>query len=181
MTEVFKDFIYAPEHYMIGNSGSVYSKRTNKIMKTYENNKGYLCIKLDKKHYTIHKLVALHFVDGYVPELVVNHIDGKNKNNYYENLEWVTQKENIQDARNRGTLNTYTARAHLRLEKPVLQYTLDGKYVAEFSSMKEAEEHTGTPRSKISLVCGGKRKSSNGYVWKYKNPEDALTFKTLPQ
>lgn len=43
----------------------------------------------------VHRLVARHFCDGYFPDAVVNHKDGNNRNNMSENLEWVTQKENI--------------------------------------------------------------------------------------
>ncbi len=43
----------------------------------------------------IHRLVAKYFVDGYFDGAVVNHIDGDETNNHCTNLEWVTQKENI--------------------------------------------------------------------------------------
>ena len=43
----------------------------------------------------IHRLVGKYFCEGYSPNLVIDHIDSNGQNNYYKNLHWVTQKENI--------------------------------------------------------------------------------------
>lgn len=48
-----------------------------------------------KKYAQIHRLVASAFVDGYFDGAVVNHKNGDIHDNRAENLEWVTQKENI--------------------------------------------------------------------------------------
>ena len=52
--------------------------------------------------------------------------------------------------------------------KKVQQFTLDGQFIKEFESIKQAEQETNTCHGKISLVCLGKRKSAGGYLWKYK-------------
>ena len=43
----------------------------------------------------VHRLVGFYFCDGYFEGAVINHIDANPENNHYENLEWVTHKENI--------------------------------------------------------------------------------------
>ena len=53
--------------------------------------------------------------------------------------------------------------------KPVVQYTKDLKFVAEYASISDAELNLGVAHSHISACCLGKRKTSNGFVWKYKN------------
>ena len=48
-------------------------------------------------HHTflVSRLVAMAWVDGYSPELTVNHRDGNPLNNRIENLEWLTFSANI--------------------------------------------------------------------------------------
>lgn len=54
---------------------------------------------------TVHSLVAAAF-HGPRPEgMVINHIDGNNQNNRPENLEYVTQKENVAHAARLGRHN----------------------------------------------------------------------------
>lgn len=49
---------------------------------------------------------------------------------------------------------------------PVIQLTLDGEFVAEYSCIREAHEKTGACH--IGDVCSGKRNWAGGYIWKYK-------------
>lgn len=58
------------------------------------------------------------------------------------------------------------AQAH---SKPVLQFTKDGRFVAEYSSGREAEKQTNVKSQGISLCCLGRTKQAGGYVWKFKN------------
>lgn len=52
--------------------------------------------------------------------------------------------------------------------KPVIQYTLNGTFIAEYSSVKEAEKAVGGKGGHIGSVCTGKRLSAYGYKWTYK-------------
>ena len=51
--------------------------------------------------------------------------------------------------------------------KPVIQLTLDGVEIREFSSQTEAEKETGINQSTIWRCCNGKQESVGGYKWKY--------------
>lgn len=54
--------------------------------------------------------------------------------------------------------------------KPVQQIDPKSKeIVAEYASATIAANITNSSSSGISLVCRGKRKTHNGYIWKYKN------------
>ena len=50
----------------------------------------------------------------------------------------------------------------------VLQFSKDGELIAEYSSIHEAERHTGCNHGNISKCCKGKLKSAGGYIWRYK-------------
>lgn len=52
--------------------------------------------------------------------------------------------------------------------KAVIQLSLKGDYIAQYSTIKEGEEKTGTYSTHIVNCCKGNMKSSNGYMWMYK-------------
>lgn len=53
-------------------------------------------------------------------------------------------------------------------KKPVLQFSKNGEFIAEYPSAHEAERQTGCYNGSICQCCKGKRKSCGGYIWKYK-------------
>ena len=50
----------------------------------------------------------------------------------------------------------------------ILQFSKEGELIAEYHSEMEAERQTGCYQSHISSCCKGERKSTGGYIWKYK-------------
>lgn len=54
--------------------------------------------------------------------------------------------------------------------KPVFQFSLDGKFMNRYESVREAFEKTKS--SHIPCVCAGRRKSSGGFYWEYDNNEE---------
>ena len=54
--------------------------------------------------------------------------------------------------------------------KPVLQYGLDGSFIAEFKSQAQAANELGHPKSNsdIGRCCNGKLKTCLGFMWRYK-------------
>lgn len=63
----------------------------------------------------------------------------------------------------RNTLRNNSIRS-----KPVLQYTLDGKFIREFISSEEAGRITGADPSEIRKVARGIHKQCKGFIWKQK-------------
>lgn len=151
-------------NYEVSNYGQVRNKNTNKILKQTLIN-GYfaigLCINNNKTTAFLHRLVAIRFLVCPDETFVVNHKDGVKTNNNVDNLEWISQSENVKHA------------YRLNLHKPnsinVSQYTLDNVFVREYESLREAERETGVYCGLISNVCRGirGRKTAGGYIWKY--------------
>lgn len=96
------------DDYYITELGNVYTYRNSKVgwqgfrklkLRGRNNPSRYLQVCLCKngnvKYVQVHRLVATYFCDGYFDGAVVNHKNGDIHDNHYENLEWVTQKENI--------------------------------------------------------------------------------------
>ena len=66
--------------------------------------------------------------------------------------------------------------------KPVLQYDLDGNFIAEYSSISEASKKNGIDKKGIRDTLKGRQKTSGGYVWKNKeskSAEDRLSTKNI--
>lgn len=61
-----------------------------------------LTILQNQKLCSVHRLVATTFIPNPEHKPQVNHIDGNKLNNEVSNLEWVTQSENMQHARDTG-------------------------------------------------------------------------------
>jgi hypothetical protein len=88
--------------YMISSFGRVKSLKKDQIMVKSPNNKGYIYVGLSrkskKKQISIHRLVAIHFIDNPLSKPFVNHKYGLTLNNYWWALEWSTASENTKHA-----------------------------------------------------------------------------------
>lgn len=54
----------------------------------------------------------------------------------------------------------------------IVQYTLQGEPIQAFSSMSEAAQQTGIPKSSISRCCSGILKSTNKHTFRLKKDYD---------
>lgn len=172
MDEIWKDIKGYEGLYQVSNWGRIKSIRFGKerIMKLCPDRYGYLYIVLYKnnikKAYRVHRLVAEAFIDNTDNLPCVNHKDENKQNNNVENLEWCDAKYNL----NYGTRNERISKNRdiSKQSKPVLQYTLDGQFVREWLSAKQAEIEGGFNQGNICMCCRGKRKYHHNFIWRYK-------------
>lgn len=164
-----KDF----ENYYIYSDGRVQNCNTNHFLKYTSDKSGYLKVRLykDKHQHTllVHRLVALAFLPNPDNYPQVNHKDENKHNNDVSNLEWCTVKYNA----NYGTRNELIQKQLKQNttlpdnRKKVNMYTLDGVFIRQFNSLKEAKIFLNKPvtEAHISQCCNGIRKTAYGYKW----------------
>ena len=120
--EIWKDIKGYESLYQINNYGCVVGKERmttgnrkrklkRKVLKQHENELGYklvdLCKDGKKKSFRVHRLLAEAFIENPYNKPCINHKDGNPKNNSLDNLEWCTQKENIQHAFKTGLVKRH--------------------------------------------------------------------------
>lgn len=81
----------------------------------------------------------------------------------FDNIQLITAIENIRKA-NSDAKNGITN----KMNKAVLQYGLDGNFIREYFSLKEAERITDISNGSISNVCIKRCKTAGKFVWKFK-------------
>ena len=161
MQQLIKDF----ENYLIDEEGQIFSLLSHKFLKHNIKKDGYHEISLykDGKRTTkkVHRLVAECFLPNPNNYPEINHKDENKDNNTFNNLEWCDGKYNT----NYGTGNQRRSSAMDNKKICVKQYDLEGNFIKEYPSMKEAERQTGISTGSISKVCSQQRKSAGGYIW----------------
>jgi len=156
------------EDYYASIDGEIFSMKSGKLlkMKFQEDAKGYfvltLRIEFDGQNKTtscrVNRLVALAWLANPDNLPIVNHIDQNKKNDKVSNLEWITHKGNYEHSKN----------SYKHYSKHVVQASLEGEFIQEFQSMRQAEDETGIKSALICLVCQGKRRKAGEFTWFYK-------------
>jgi len=119
MEEIWKETHISP-FYQVSNLGNVRSVdrfvkgriegfpafRIGKLLKPAISKTGYprVLLMFDgiRKNISVHRLVAIAFIENELNKETVNHIDGNKLNNCVSNLEWASVKENNNHARRLG-------------------------------------------------------------------------------
>ena len=153
MIEEFKDIKNYEDVYQITSYGRIYNKILKKFRKLHISKDGYSYIDLWDKGsfctFRVHRLVAEAFCYGQTEEKnLVNHKDLNKLNNYYKNLEWCTQQENVDHAKENGVwkINQFSPSAILTNEeaKEIIELLMDTNI-----KMKDIANHYGVVRGAI--------------------------------
>lgn len=94
------------EKYLITQDGKVFNIKKETEISQCKSRKGYLKVNLyirgKNKLVFVHRLVANKYIPNPENKPQINHKDGNKTNNFYKNLEWCTQKENMHHAMKNG-------------------------------------------------------------------------------
>ena len=157
--EIWKDINGYEGLYEVSNLGRVKSKR--KILKPI--NGEYLKVGLSKngvqKTLYIHRLVAKTFLGR--SNLQVNHKDENKHNNYVDNLEWISFKENM----NYGTKQDRGSKTKTKYH--INQYDKEGNFIKQWFNLRDVVLNTKYKKENIRYCCIGKYKYAYGYKWEY--------------
>ena len=97
------------EGYCATEDGRIWSIKSQSFISQRINRSGYYCVNLSIrgkcKTFIVHRLIAKAFLPNPLNKDTINHKDGNKLNNCVENLEWCTQKENMQHAWRSGLLH----------------------------------------------------------------------------
>ena len=165
--EQWKDIV-GFEGYEISSWGRVYSHKSQRFLVQVINSWGYAEVRLydlrGRQHSKrVNRLVAEAFIQNPDGHPIVNHIDECKTNNHVENLEWCTQKHNM----NAGTVKKRISDTE---SIPVIQYDMDMNVVKVWKGISTAGAYYHSHH--ISECCKGKRKTVAGYIWRYENGSD---------
>lgn len=188
MSEIWKSIPDYEGLYEVSNYGRVRSVyRYKRILKPMISNSGYERVDLfknkNRKQFSVHRLVALTFIDNPEGKKIVNHKDENKLNNHINNLEWVTNKENCQygtaierrtEHFNYKVRKVNNANQIARCSKPISQFTKDGIFIRDWPSAAVCARETGYSVSGIRGVVTGKRNSIFGYIFKERSDDLSL-------
>lgn len=176
MREMWKSIKGFEGIYSVSNLGDIRHEKTEKktgtgnyarqqhILKQRKNNKGYMLVDLYKenKRYQmlVHRVVAMAFLDNPNNYSVVNHKDENPLNNKVVNLEWCSQKYNM----NYGNVGKKIGKAN---SKAVKQVDLNGNILKIYPSAMQAQRETGISNGLINECVKGKRTKARGFIWEY--------------
>lgn len=174
MQEEWRDVVGYEGFYQVSNLGRVKSvSRTQeivwngkivkksikgKIIAQTKQNGGYLMANLSmngkRKECTVHRLVAIAFVDNPDGLKEVNHKDGNKENNTVDNLEWCNRSDNLK----------HRARVLGQRGNAVKVRCIDTG--EEFEAIKDAAEKVGVSDTSIhTALKKGVKYHSGGYRW----------------
>lgn len=124
--EIWKDILGYEGYYRVSTNGRIKSRMRLRLLRNahrnsyyiqvlrdqirgqYINKAGYPVVVLSNGNRTnpipVHRLVAGAFIENPENKPCVNHINSMRNDNHVSNLEWCTQKENMQHAAKSGRL-----------------------------------------------------------------------------
>lgn len=138
--------------------------------------KNYLTISLYRnwipRKFLVHRLIANTFIKNTDKLPCINHKNWIKTDNRVENLEWCTQKHNINESI-RLWLFKWSQKWKFWIQhnrsRSVNRYTIDWKIIDTFESINSASKNTWVNSASICMCCKWDRKSAWWFKWEYKN------------
>lgn len=150
------------EKYSISTNGNVRNDETGVVRKPQNYTNGYHSVRLNGRNKLIHRLVAKTFIDNPERKPVVDHINGKRKDNRVENLRWVTTAENLLG-------HGHEARSNFHRMGILAENVITGEKI-EFVSKTECAKHFNCDKSKIKVNHLYKQRNKANWIFTITKP-----------
>lgn len=197
LEEIWKD-IDGYEMYQVSNRGRIFSRYSDKVLKSNIRGDGYAEVTLidckKRKNHNIHVLVAKYFIENPENKPYVNHLNGIKHDNDVSNLEWVTPQENTRHAFDTGLMKSgeehpFYNKKHSDKSKDLMRkaklgktgfesnkgisvdcyLTKDDSLYMSFGSARQASIATGISESAIRYSASKKYRPKGEYYFIYTN------------
>ena len=172
----FKDIKGYEGLYKVSDDGRIYSCRSKRCLKPICSQE-YCHVTLrgegrTPKTFSVHRLVALAFLENPENKPTVDHINGNKNDNRVQNLRWATAKEQMENQSEEGKkerLEKAIEKARRINSKAVAMVDMKSEDVCKIyeSSTQASLEMFGTTKnnSLINRCAHGKKPSAYGYKW----------------
>jgi len=135
---------------------------------------GYRIVGVNGKNYSVHRLVAFAFLPPPLKDqTTVNHKDLNKSHDHASNLEWATAQQQVQHSHDNNTTRKSNA---AKQSKPVDAHKVGSSEWITYVSVQDAARQLGVNPGHISNICRGKRKSSQGYVFRFAEPTEVAVL-----
>lgn len=109
-----------------------------------------------------HNLYNTWVINNYAQEFLPS-IDRKDDNIPYtlSNIQvttWYLNREKLYTDKKEGKNN--------KQSQKITQYNLEGEFIKDFYSQRQAERETGVNQSSIQRCCSGKNGTAGGFIWR---------------
>lgn len=148
-----------------GHEGSNPQITKEKLLKERICRMGYPIVRLSKdgiaKNVRVHRILAQAFIENPENKPNVNHIDNNPLNKSLDNLEWCTQKENMQHASKQGRFPAKTDKSLYRKNTKInMDIAINIKNDRKNgNSLVFISKKYGVSQSTVSMICNNK-------IWK---------------
>lgn len=190
MEEIWKDIKGYEGLYQISNLGNVKKiknkkyninkkeveeKDINKCISIGTHKLGYKYVKLTdkngiRKNLFLHRIIAEEFIENPNNFNIINHKDGDKSNNDINNLEWTTQKDNVNHAWKNGlceNVRKVCAINGRKKSKKIIQKNKNGEVIKVWNSTMDIERELGILHNNITSCCKHYNRTAGGFIWEY--------------
>lgn len=145
--------------------------REPKLKKTTLANTGYLEVRLSKegknRTCSVHRIVAIAFIQNPWQKATVDHIDRDRTNNNISNLRWCSLSENMRNPLTISHISKLSSqKKHTKQYKGVVRISIADGATKTYESLCSTSRGGFSPHC-VYTVCSGRKKTHKGYKWMY--------------